>query len=36
MLYRGYKRTHDWNQTNAKVAAEKLIDGLAAASYVIM
>lgn len=37
MLYRrGLKRRHDFDAINAKVAAEVLIDGLAASNYVIM
>ncbi len=37
MLYtKGTKRAHDWESINARVAAERLIDGLASANYVIM
>ena len=36
MLFQGRKRSHHWDSTNAQIAAEKLIDGLAAGNYVIM
>ncbi len=36
MLFDGRKRTHHWDRINARVAAEKLIDQLHTANYVIM
>lgn len=37
MLYcRGVKRRHDFDSVNAQIAAEVLIDGLAASNYLIM
>ena len=36
MLFDGRKRTHHWDGINAQVAAEKLVDYLARANFVVM
>ena len=36
MLFDGRKRAHHWDNINAQVAAEKLVDHLAKSNFVVM